>query len=106
MRAGLVSVSEKWHWSSCRHHIGAETVLWISDHSLYWALGNTPFERQLAWQKRITEPINNSDLLKVSDHLNYGWPMVTHSGLEQISYKTNRPLTPRRAGRPKLIKPI
>jgi hypothetical protein len=49
---------------------------------------------------------NNSDLLKVSDHLNYGWPLVTHSGLEQISYKTNRPLTPRRAGRPKLIKPI
>ena len=106
VRAGLVSVSEKWHWSSCRHHIGTETVPWISDHSLYWALGNTPFERQLAWQKRMMDPINNSDLSKVSDHLNYGWPMVTHSGLEQISYKTNRPLTPRRAGRPKLIKPI
>ena len=106
VRAGLVSDSEKWHWSSCRHHIGAGTIPWISDHPLYWALGNTPFERQLAWQKTMKEPINDHDLLKVSDHLNYGWPMVTTLGLEQIAFKTNRPLTPRRAGRPKLIKTI
>jgi putative transposase len=54
----------------------------------------------------MIEPIKNDDLSKVSDHLNYGWPLVTNSGLEQISFKTSRPLTPRRAGRPKLIKTI
>jgi putative transposase len=54
----------------------------------------------------MAEPIDKDDLAKVSNHLNYGWPMVTDFGLEQISFKTHRPLIPRRAGRPKLIKPI
>ena len=49
VRAGLAQKPEEWPWSTYRHHIGAETVSWLADHSLYWALGNTPFERQSVW---------------------------------------------------------
>lgn len=106
VRSGLVQTPEKWHWSSYRHHVGAETMPWIADHSLYWGLGNTPFERQLSWQKLMSEPLNNNDVIKVSNHLNYGWPMMTSSGHEKLALKTTRPLVPRRAGRPKIIKPV
>ena len=101
VRAGLVQRSEDWLWSSYRHHVGAETVPWISDHPIYWGLGNTPFERQLAWQKLVSDQMSKSDQEKVSDHLNYGWPMASPKFLEFMSLKSNRPLAPRRAGRPK-----
>ena len=102
-RTGLVQKPEDWLWSSYRHHVGAETVPWISDHPIYWALGNTPFERQLAWQKLLIEQMSKGDQEKVSDHLNYGWPMASDGFLTQLATKVSRHLVPKKAGRPKKI---
>ena len=55
VRAGLVHKPEEWAWSSYRHHAGSETNPWIADHPSYWAIANTPFERQMAWQKAVLE---------------------------------------------------
>ena len=103
LRAGLVQKPEDWHWSSYRHHVGAETIPWISDHPSYWALANTPFERQLTWQKSVLDSLNRVDLEKVSSHLNFGWPLASDQLLKQLSQKISRPLAPRRAGRPKKV---
>ena len=35
VRAGLVQSPQTWLWSSYRHHIGEETISWLSDHPLY-----------------------------------------------------------------------
>jgi hypothetical protein len=46
VRNHLVAAPEDYRWSSYRHHIGLTVDSLITDHPLYWALGNTPFERQ------------------------------------------------------------
>ena len=101
VRAGLVQKPEEWAWSSYQHHAGSETIPWISDHSSYWAIANTPFERQMAWQKTVLEPLGSNDIEKVSKHLSYGWPLGSDVFLKQLASKTSRPLQPRLAGRPK-----
>jgi putative transposase len=101
VRAGLVQKPEEWAWSSYRHHAGSETIPWISDHPSYWAIANTPFERQMAWQKTVLEPLGSNDIEKVSKHLSYGWPLGSDVFLKQLASKTSRPLQPRLAGRPK-----
>jgi putative transposase len=101
VRAGLVHKPEEWAWSSYRHHVGSETTPWIADHSSFWAIANTPFERQMAWQKTVLELLSSNDIEKVSKHLSYGWPLASDTFLKQLTSKTSRPLQPRLAGRPK-----
>jgi putative transposase len=101
VRAGLVNKPEEWSWSSYRHHAGSETNPWIGDHPSYWAIANTPFERQMAWQKTVLEPLSSHEIEKVSNHLSYGWPLGGDVFIKHLALKTSRPLQPRLAGRPK-----
>ena len=103
VRAGLVQKPEEWTWSSYRHHVGSETIPWIADHPSYWAIANTPFERQMAWKTSVLEQLSTHEIEKVSKHLSYGWPLARDVVLKQLSQKTTRPLQPRAAGRPKKI---
>jgi putative transposase len=36
--------------SSHRHHVGLKIDPLVSDHSLFWSIGNTPFDRQTAYK--------------------------------------------------------
>jgi putative transposase len=99
VRTHLVQNLEDYSWSSYRHHVGSETVPWISDHPLYWNLGNTPFERQLAWKKSSHHPLPKIEEEKVSDHLIYGWPLGGENFLNGIASKVARPVRQRRPGR-------
>lgn len=36
-------------WSSAMHHLGRRRDTLVSTHLCHWQLGNTPFERELAW---------------------------------------------------------
>ncbi|HEY5799557.1 MAG TPA: transposase, partial [Burkholderiaceae bacterium] len=49
VRAGLASDLLAYPWSSYAHHIGMKTDPLITDHKLYWALGNTPFQREASY---------------------------------------------------------
>ncbi len=51
VRAGIVNAPDLYRWSSYAHHAGMHVDPLITDHSLVWALGNTPFERQLAYRR-------------------------------------------------------
>lgn len=50
VRAGMVASPELYRWSSYAHHAGVRVDPLVTDHPLVWALGNTPFERQLAYR--------------------------------------------------------
>ena len=101
VRAGLVQNLKEWSWSSFAHHVGAETIPWVVDHEMFWSLGNTPFERQHAWQSKVVDQMSTGDADKVSNHLNYGWPMGSTQFLIQLGHQTSRPVLARKAGRPK-----
>jgi putative transposase len=51
VRAGIVNSPELYRWSSYAHHAGVLVDPLVTDHPLVWALGNTPFERQLAYRR-------------------------------------------------------
>ena len=53
VRAGLAASAADWPWSSAAHHLGRRRDPVVSEHPAYWALGNTPFERQLAHAHRL-----------------------------------------------------
>ena len=50
VRGGLVAAAGDYPWSSYQHHIGLKSDPIITDHPLYWALGNTPFEREATYK--------------------------------------------------------
>ncbi len=47
---GLVAGPGAWRWSSERHHTGVEQHPLLIDHAAYWALSDTPFERQAIYR--------------------------------------------------------
>jgi len=53
VRVGLASTEMDWPWSSAAHHLGHRRDPLVSEHPAYWALGNTPFERELAHAHRL-----------------------------------------------------
>lgn len=57
VRVGQVSAAGDWPWSSARHHLGRRRDPVITEHPAYWALGNTPFERELAHAHKLQEGI-------------------------------------------------
>lgn len=50
VQLGLVGLPDDHPWSSCRHHLGLLHEHGLQPQPAYWALGNTPFDRELAWQ--------------------------------------------------------
>jgi putative transposase len=53
--AGLAGAAPEWAWSSARHHLGRQRDPLIAEHIAYWALGNTPFERELAHANKLSD---------------------------------------------------
>jgi putative transposase len=101
VHVGLVAVPEEYRWSSCRHHVGLASDPGLADHPLYWALGNTPFERQAAYRSFMYQGVRTDDAMRVERALTGGWVIGSKAFVRQIA-----PLCPRRpersnAGRPR-----
>ncbi len=99
-RAGLVGRASDWPWSSAGHHLGRQRDPVVSAHPLFWALGNTPFERELAWQRLLDEPLPVAQQQQVEAALLKGWPLGSGAFLANLAGSTDRPLAPRPRGRP------
>ncbi len=79
VRAGIVSAPEQYRWSSYAHHAGIRVDPLVTDHPLVWALGNTPFERQLAYRRLFDEDLPAEILRSIRSATNRGRPLVTAS---------------------------
>lgn len=55
VRAGVAASAPEWTWSSAAHHTGQRRDPLLTDHALYWRLGNTPFDREHAHTLALTE---------------------------------------------------
>ncbi|MEJ7138291.1 transposase [Amphibiibacter pelophylacis] len=59
-RASLCASAGQYGWSSAPVHLGQTGALdwppgWLSPPPAWWALGNTPFEREAAWRQRLQQ---------------------------------------------------
>jgi putative transposase len=101
MRAGEVMTPEADRWSSYRHHVGIEASALVSDHSVYWELGNTPFERQSNYRSLSNEGLSGRTLATLRKHAHSGWPLGGEAFLAQLERQATRRVQPLPKGRPK-----
>ena len=99
--SGSALLAKDYRWSSIAHHLGRRTDPLIVDHVLFWALGNTPFERQAAWQRRLDDGLSLGLYQRLEESTKKGWALAEGSALDTLQELTERPLQPRPRGRPR-----
>jgi putative transposase len=102
-RAGLVAKAEDDAWSSVRHHLGLRTDPLVSDHALFWALGNTPFEREAAWRQRLEAGLPASQTQAMAEAVHKGWALMPEDAAAKLEPSAGRRLMPRPRGRPRKL---
>ncbi|RZT32451.1 transposase [Cupriavidus agavae] len=101
VRAGDVLSVDHDRWSSYRHHAGIEASPIVSDHSLYWHLGNTPFERQSNYRALTGEGLSGRTLATLQKHAHSGWPLGDEGFMAQLERHATRRVQPLPKGRPR-----
>ncbi len=98
--AGLVEELAAYSWSSHAHHIGTVKDALITDHPGYWALGNTPFDREAAYQLLSESPPDARQVEAIELATWKGWALGSESFKRQLEKQTARRLQPAKRGRP------
>jgi putative transposase len=102
VRAGLSAAPADYRWSSNAHHVGRRIDPLIKDHPLFWTLGNTPFERQSAYQQLFDVPIHEDDLSKLRQATNRGRALTNKMEERSEESQSSVWATPRPRGRPRI----
>ena len=100
-RAGGVSPLQDDAGSSAAHHLGRHSDPLISDHAVFWSLGNTPFEREAAWRRRLEEGMSAQRAGVLADAMHKGWALLPEEAVPVVEAVAGRRLTPRPRGRPR-----
>lgn len=100
VRIGMVTRAGDYAWSSARFHLGQRQDHVITDHPLFWALGNTPFEREAAWRTLLDQGLPDLEAKKISEAALKGWACGSDEFLDWLKSRTARPVAPRPRGRP------
>ncbi len=87
-------------WSSAPQHLGLARHALLSASDAYWWLGNTPFDRELAYRRLLSDGLPAARLAAIADAGRKGWPIGDAAFLADLATRTSRPLAPRRKGRP------
>lgn len=101
VRAELVATADHYPWSSCMHHVGSKVDTLVTDHALYWALGNTPFQREAAYKEALSHPLKAEEIEQIRFATNKGWLLGSEEFMQNIAKQTSRRLNPVKKGRPK-----
>jgi putative transposase len=87
--------------ASARHHLGLGTDPLVTDHAQFWALGNTPFEREAAWRKRLTDGLSARQTEALAQAMHKGWALMSDELAHGVAQTVGRRLSPRPRGRPR-----
>ena len=100
VRAHIVASPLDYAWSSYAHHAGARVDPLVSDHPLFWALGNTPFQREAAYIALVDQGIAPDELERITSALIRSVPLGSQAFKEQLERTTQRQILPAKRGRP------
>lgn len=100
VRAGKVGYVADWPWSSFAHHAGTQTSPIITDHPVYWGLGNTPFQREAAYQQLLAQAAAPELEAQIRNALLKGWALGSERYLNGLQARTARRVAPAKRGRP------
>jgi putative transposase len=100
VRAGMVEQAGDYPWSSHAHYTGTRQDAWLTPHALYWALGNTPFARELAYAQMVQRGIDARQQQALTSSTLSGWALGEDHFVNQLQKLTPRRVMPTPAGRP------
>ena len=100
-RSGLSAAPEVSPWSSLDHHLGRVRDALISDGQVWWSLGNTPFEREGAWRRRLEEGQLPAVVQAAAQAARRGKPWGSPSYLQHMAQALGVAVVARPVGRPK-----
>lgn len=103
--AGLAESAGDWPWSSAAHHLGSATSPLLSPSQLYWSLGNTPFDRAAAYALLMADPLPSNRQTEIASAAEKGWVLGSPGFVAALGHEIDRPLQPRRRGRPRRSSP-
>ena len=103
VRGGLATSPGDYPWSSYAHHVGRQHDPLITDHRLYWALGNTPFDRELAYRDLVDQSLGASEVTTLTDATMKGWALGPEQFIDSLAKQTSRRLAPGKRGRPRKV---
>ncbi len=101
VRGGLVSDPAIFRWSSHAHHIGQRADPLITEHAGYWALGNTPFERQVAYRRLFEDDQDPEEVAAIRYATHHGWALGQDAFVKNMAANAGRRTLPAKAGRPR-----
>ncbi|SDY04689.1 putative transposase [Collimonas sp. OK242] len=100
VRAGIVATPGEYPWSSYLHHVGVKADPLVVDHALYWALGNTPFDREAAYRQMAEQALTSDQARQLADATNKGWALGSEKFKSNLEKQGNLRVRPARRGRP------
>jgi putative transposase len=104
VRAQVAGDALAYPWSSYAHHAGVRPDPLITDHALYWALGNTPFQREAAYKELTERPLTAQQLEVINQAVLKGWPLGSDAFKAELQHKAKRQVLPAKRGRPFKVK--
>jgi putative transposase len=100
VRTGLSADPSGYPWSSYAHHAGIRHDPLITDHPVYWALGNTPFDREAEYRAIMDNGLSQGEIASLDEALHKGWPLGSEKFRNLLAKQTSRRVAPARRGRP------
>ncbi|SFB69621.1 transposase [Massilia yuzhufengensis] len=100
LRANLVASPLDYPWSSYAHHAGVRSDGVVTDHLLYWGLGNTPFQREAAYTDLVMQGIAQDEVDFISNAVLKNQPLGSDAFKAELERKTSRQILPAKRGRP------
>jgi putative transposase len=100
VRAQLAAGPLDYPWSSYAHNAGVRSDSLLTEHALYWALGNTPFQREAAYIDLVQQGMSGDELDAINLAVLKGQPLGNHAFKAELEHKTKRQILPAKRGRP------
>lgn len=101
VRAGLCVEAAQWPWSSAAHHMGLTRSALVTEHEMYWRLGNTPFEREHAYREFMEQGVTTSERAQFTDAVLRGRPLGSDAFLRPLAVEHAAVVARRPRGRPR-----
>lgn len=101
VRAGLCAEAGQWPWSSAAHHLGLARSPLVTEHEMYWSLGNTPFEREHAYREFLNQGVAATEQKQFTDAALRGRPTGSDAFLKLLSIDHAAVVLQRPRGRPR-----
>ena len=106
VRAGLAAQPQDYPWSSHGHYAGLRADKLVTPHPMFWALGNTPFEREAAYAEMVRSGISTEQQAALTTSALNGWALGSDDFVADLQKKTVRRVQKVQAGRPSLKRSV